>query len=359
MDPERGQEIGGRPFDAERPFHALPSPTAPWARRRWARRQWARPARWWALGCSGRPSWPPRAAAQSALAAPACHGQAPPLGASPVAPRKLRQGDADKVRNHQAQARVLGQLLAFSVQMRRGTLLPRQILVEDVLVEGLQLQVVVGQVLPLAFQHCQIRRQQVHNATQPGDLNQPALQAGQAELRLKVPVAKLLQLVQRVGLDEDRAHVEVALLRHDALLQKKPLLLLLSLALGRLLGLQPEVGTAATGSDDSVEATVHLRKLSLALLELLRVIERLPGHPAIVDPLVALLLELGQPFATVLQLLLRQLPADAATRCGATPCLDLGLQGADLGPLGGVLAGHGVGEKPSEFALSAKLAELA
>ena len=73
--------------------------------------------------------------------------------------------------------------------------------------EGPQNHVVVGQVLPPAFQHCPIRRQQKHDATPPGDLNHPARQAGQAELRLKVPVAKLLHLVQRVGLDEDRAQV--------------------------------------------------------------------------------------------------------------------------------------------------------
>ena len=114
--------------------------------------------------------------------------------------------------------------------------------------EGPQNHVVVGQVLPPAFQHCPIRRQHKHDATPPGDLNHPARQAGQAELRLKVPVAKLLHLVQRVGLDEDRAQVEVALLRHDALLQKKPLLPLLSLALGHLLGQQPVVSTAALGA---------------------------------------------------------------------------------------------------------------
>ena len=262
---------------------------------------------------------------------------------------------------------MLGQLLIVSVQKHRRAIagLPPHTLVEEVLVEGLQPHAVVANVLPLAFQHCQIPRQQVHDATPPGDLNQPARQADQAELRLEVPVAKLLQLVQRVGLDEDRAHVEVALRRHDALLQMAPHLLQVSLALGRLLGQQPVVSTAASGSDDIVEATVRtvdrLENLPLALLELLRVLVRLPGHPAVLDALVALLLQLGQPFPAVLQLLLRQLPADTATRRGAAPCLELGLQGADLRPLGSVSAGHGFGEEvlASEFALSAKLAELA
>ena len=90
------------------------------------------------------------------------------------------------------------------------------------------------------------------------------------------------------------------------------------------------------------EACPHLvEDLSLALLELLRVLQGVLSHLPVADALLAFLLQAGQLVTALLELLLGQLPALIAGPGARAPGLDLELQSLDLPLLGRVLARHG------------------
>ena len=87
----------------------------------------------------------------------------------------------------------------------------------------------------------------------------------------------------------------------------------------------------------------RVEDLSLAQLELLRVVQGVLGHLPVADALLAFLLQGGQLVTALLELLLGQLPAVIVGPGAHAPGLDLELQSLDLPLLGRVLARHGSG----------------
>ena len=241
----------------------------------------------------------------------------------------------------EADDRLLRHLGILPVHQLRAAVLPAQVGEGGALVVGPHDDPGVPEVGVASFQLVQVRgRQELNPGLGAVQEHQAAAHAADGDGR--VQVAALVHFAAR--LHEHLAVVLVPVLLHKALVEKLSLLVRLALTLGRHPGLLPEVLAAASGRDDGVHAVMYRREprphrvedLSLAQLELLRVVQGVLGHLPVADALLAFLLQGGQ-----LELLLGQLPALIAGPGAGAPGLDLELQSLDLPLLGRVLARHG------------------